>query len=472
MNVWKVAAVIMMCAFIGACSSGSSSGEAGDSTTTANITTLSAIPRATSAVVDGSAASAQVVKLAGSDVGMPLGGVTADDFDENSSMAACEMFNMTKTAINEAAMGDLIFCYVTSMFEAMDTAGVATFDIYDQTIHTLEFVAPEEMQDAPPGKVIFQIIGGNDADGDGTTEPITAFRMLACDDGQPGSLLEMTVENGNEYSLTNYHQGSNVEDWGGGETVTMTYADRAVVTGTLNSDGLFVDEVNGIRTPKTIMMEHTNASPEIGHDWWGVFDVAQTADQISVDATMGGTHVSKDSYGLEEGEEPVTNICISNDTISGVAGLNDDENATGVASYDVGLLELTDGALLGEFSGSCDSGTPGDVSDDGSWQDTFTTAWDGATALTLDDPTTSDYYGLVSGLSISAATKPSIDINAALPTGFSCDNVAEGDIPLEALMAGGGDNPMDSCDALQLGHEHINCWEIIDQSKEDEPGGE
>lgn len=398
---------------------GSSSGTSDSSSS--GISTVADLPASTGEVSDGSSSSSSLVKYLGSsEVGMPLGSITSSDFSSQNSLAACEMFNMTKTAINEAGMGDLIQCYVTTTFDTFaDTNGI---DIYDGNYHVFaldfsgsSFEEEQGGESAGPDLVKFKITrDGNNA--------ITGFEMFACTSGSQEMYINQTIS-GNDFSMTVVNQG------GFGD---MTFSDAATVSGTLNSSGNFVDEVDGVATPKVIHMQHKGASPSQGFDFWGDLTFTQYADSATLTGTMSGSNTYQST------------TCTFTSDVSGSVDLIDG-NTSGTDNYQIGLLEVGDGAVKGEDSGSCGSDT---------WSNSFTDAWSGATALSLSDPTESSHYSTVDSVTLSTATEPSVSFG---DNTYDCGDSPEATV----VFANLGVDVSNSCSKYELGHEHIDCWHIM-----------
>lgn len=394
----------------------------------AAITTLAGLPEATGEVSSGSSSSLFKVKNTLSATGFPLGSVTEADFGETSSLAACEMFNMTKTSINEAAQGDLIQCYVTSTFEA---ATPDTIDIYDGEYHHFDLVFPEGEDDGGPDHVKFKI--GKDADGN-----INLFEMFSCQGGSQDMYLIQEID-GTDFSMTFKMSGSEG---------AHSFADTATVTGTLNADGEFVDEVDGVASPKEIHMQHSGSSTS-GDDFWGDMTFYQYSDHGTLTGTMGGTHIWTDPIS------GVSSSCSSSILTSSYVVLNDG-NPEG-EPYEIGLLEMGDGAASVSDTGSCDDG--------GSWEHSVIEAWSeaGAIGQALSDPTSSAYYAEVSDAVLTAASEPTISFGDDT---YDCGTAAEATINFGEL-ASAGSNPMESCARLEMSHNHINCWQLIGEQQQE-----
>ena len=152
-----------------------------------SFTTLSDLPRATSPMADGAAASVLKNVNKAATVGLGITTVTQSDFDANSSMGGCEMFNLVKEGVASAAQADQILCYVASMnaqesfADLVDSEGSA-INIYDGAWHifNLNITGEEEEEGGgAPSRVKMKIV--KDADGS-----IVDFTMFMCAETEAG----------------------------------------------------------------------------------------------------------------------------------------------------------------------------------------------------------------------------------------------------------------------------------------------
>lgn len=437
LNIFHGCLIIFLAATGMSCSSSGSGGDG--SGTSVSLNTVSDLPQSTSAVEDGSNNAALVKALGSSSDGMPLGSITEDDFDSDNSLAACEMFNMTKSAINEAAMGDLIFCYVSNTFDSF--ANQQDIDIYDGDYHvfSLDFTGSSfEEEDEEEGEggggpdvVKFRVIRNSD-------QVVTRFEMFACTGGEQEMYLNQVI-NGTDFSSRVVNIGSH-----GG----MTYSDAATITGTLNAEGDFVDEVDGEATPKVIHMQHQGSFEEMASSFWGDITFSQSSDSATLTGTMSGSNTFEGS------------TCDFSNVIFGSMGLLDG-NEEDTDNYNIGLLELGDGIVKGQVAGSCS----GDGME-GEWDETFTEAWLGSSANALDDASDSDYYDDVADATLSAMSEPSIIFSG--DEAYDCNDTPEMTIYFGQLDV----DVVASCSNLELNHEYIDCWHIIDSGGGENEGGD
>ncbi|OVE80613.1 hypothetical protein BVY03_05780 [bacterium K02(2017)] len=227
------------------------------------------------------------------DDGMSFSGTSQSDFEalgSDMSVAACEMFNTTKTAITSAAQGDLIQCYVTTTFD--NIAASNGIDIYDGEYHVfaLSFTGSsfdeEEEDSGGPSKIKFKVVR------DETSGTITQFEMFSCGDqgatDEQSMYLNQTIL-GSAFNMETINIGSGSQ----GDSGTANWKDRTTVAGTLNSSGSFVDQVDGVPTPKTITMEHQYdrvVNGEGQDDFFGSMVVSQSNAALEVEATFNGSH--------------------------------------------------------------------------------------------------------------------------------------------------------------------------------------
>lgn len=400
------------------------------------VTSVSNLPSATAAVTDGSdsSVSASLTRgLGSSETGMPMRGLSSDDF-AGTSKAACESYNMIKTAINQAAQGDLIQCYITSTFDSF--AEGEGIDIYDGEYHVfaLDFTGSsfeegeeEEEEDAGGGPSLIKFKIDRNSAGE-----ITSFEMFACGDNgdsdEQSMYLLQTID-GNDFNMRTKNIG------GFGNEV---FYDSVTVSGTL-SNGAFVDNLNGELTPKVIRMQHQLENPDFGFDFWGDMTVTQYADEATISGDMEGSDSFSDSS------------CTFGNSMYGSLSLVNTDSDTPLS------FEMRDGAALTQHSGSC---VGDDFSD--SWDETNTYAWEGITALDLDDASESVFHEDVVDADLPELSEPSISFDE--DETYDCDS---SEVEATVVFADLGIDVNEACSDLELGHQHINCW-LNDQEEGEE----
>lgn len=417
----------------GSSSDSTSSGSSGGGT--AEITTIDELPKASDPVTSStSSLSAKIV--AGSPsfatTGLPYGSTTSDSFDSTSSIASCEMFNMTKEAINQAVMGDLILCYIQQIYTATEgltivdantgeTLEPGSIPIYDGAYHTFTLAFPENTEDGEggPDHVKFKINKSGDV--------ITGLEMFSCVSGSQEMYLNQDID-GDDFTMGS--KGVFEQDCTSGFSST--------VTGTLNSAGEFVGS-------KGIAMNYTTECSD-GSIFYGGSSVEQTADSMTLTGADAGTFIGGDgndgSYSVQ--------VVAASELLDG--------NAADADPYNIGLLALGDGAVSGSWSGSF--GTD-------SWEDDFTEGWNGDT--TEEDATAAaEWLTIVSALDLPDAAE-------AVTVTFSGSDAYDCDDDVEAIITISDEGIFNSCSNLELGHEWINCWDLIENggefSGEEESGG-
>lgn len=418
------------------CGSSSDSTSSGDSGTgSTEITTIDELPKASDPVTSSTSSSASAKIVAGSPsfatTGMPYGTTDSDSFDSTSSIAACEMFNMTKEAINQAVMGDLILCYIQQIYTATEgltivdadsgeTLAPGSIPIYDGAYHTFSLAFPGDAEEGGPDHVKFKINKSGDT--------ISGLEMFSCVSGAQEMYLSQDIS-GDDFTMTG--KGIFENDCSNGFTST--------VTGTLNTSGDFVGT-------KTIGMSYTNECSD-GGIFYGTSSVEQTADSMTLEGRDAGTFIGGDgndgSYGVR---------------VVGAVELLDG-NAADTTSYDVNLLALGDGAVEGIWSGSF--GTD-------EWEDTFTDGWNGDTTMT-DSTAAADWLTIVGEMDLPAAAE-SVTVTFSGSDAYDCDD------DVEAVITISDESIFNSCANLEMSHSWINCWDLIENGgefsgEEEESGG-
>lgn len=410
-------------------SSGTSGGGGGDSGGSPSITSVTELPGATDGVVDGSSSGSSLVRHVGaSSTGIPFATTGSDAMTSDMSMAMCQMFNATKTAIFEAMKGDLIQCYITTSFEQI--ANEENIDLYDGQYHifALNFEGSsfeennDEEEGGSSGPDRIRVKFTKDSSGN-----ITDFEMFACAGGEQDNYIRQTFS-GSDFTMISEDSGTQG---------TEEFTNVVNVSATLNSSGAFVDEVNGTATPKVISMEHSYSNSEYNSDFWGNMTFRQFADYGTMSATFSGSNSWDDS------------TCTFEDVIFGSVGLSDvdPENNFG---------EMGDGAVKGISSGSCTGGQNADT-----WEDTFTEAWLGSTGFALDDSTASDYYDDVSDETLTAADEPD---TFAYTDEWDCSGTPEATVVFANLDV----DVAEACSDLEGNHNHIECWQLIGSEQQEE----
>lgn len=427
-----VACGIMALSIANCSSTGTSSNnnDNNDTGSSPQLATVSELPKATGPVTES--ASANLALTTGdalylAETGLPLGTTTGQDFNNDSSFAACEMFNMTKEAINNAALGDLILCYIQSSFDAYDEQQ-ESIDIYDGNYHifALDFTGSnlcgenenepcdeDQTEDMGPDRIKFKITKGTDGQ-------VTGFEMFACTAGSQEQYLNQTITDTN-FSLIG------VDSYGGGEFNSLH---TVSVTGTLGSNGKFTGTKN-----ITMQFDSTDG---LNNDFWGKMVFEQQATSATLKGHMQG------SFGNEFGSGTFGN------RIYGKVQLLD-FNEDDADIYNIGLLALGDGIVKGVATGTFGQE---------SWSDNFLEAWNGDTTRPLENTSDSDYYTDVVNKSVPTYTQPSIAYSASQT--WDCSGDVEGTVNFAELNVN-----FNECAPYSLGHSWTNCWDSAGQPDED-----
>jgi hypothetical protein len=348
---------------------------------------------------------------------------------------------MTKSAIQNAAQGDLVLCYVKNTFPVYLSQTESEIDIADGEYHVfdldftgldfeepqggeppaLEEGAPQGEEDPSemdgPDHVKFKIVKNDDGF-------ITGFEMFACEGGEQVEYLNQSID-GADFSMTSKGTHS------GGEGASNEY--ETTVSATLNSNNEFIDS-------KEIVMKFIGSFE--ASEQWGIMRYNQMVDSATLTGFMNGTF----SDGIEE--QSFTNQVVGSTQLL-------DGNAEG-AAYDIGLLALGDGAVKFMMHGDA-------------WHDEGSEAWLGDTIAATD---TSDFLNDVQAADLPEETQPTLSF--AEGQSYGCDETAETTIvfadlfnnaPSASESAGDAEEfeehqeGFQACMNLQLQHNWINCWE-------------
>ncbi|MFQ5479556.1 MAG: dockerin type I domain-containing protein, partial [Candidatus Binatia bacterium] len=394
------------------------------------VNDIAELPRATSQVVDGNSGSALVFGLtvpgaavvADNSQGIPLGQVDRDTFGPDSSMAACEIANMTRIAMNAAAEADKILCYIQNAFTGVENQGV---DIYDGNYHVfdLDFGSPSPGDgpgpeyDGGPSSVKMKMVR--------TGETITGFEMFTCEetfDGRrQGEYINQSID-----STTFSMVAKGVRS----DPNRSSDSHQVQVQGNLNDFGQFVGT-------KTITLSHnSNWGVDTGY---GEMVVSQSADRVDLDGYDAG------SYGEGDWARSYAH------RVTAAVELFD-TNVVG-ETYQISLLALGDGAA----KVSMRDGTLY------SWSDfTEVQGWNGETKQ-VDYDAAADFVSEVLDAEL-VEVADSVAIQFEEGQGWDCVDTAEAVVTIDQLA-------LDmACAHLDLGYDWINCFELI-QGIGGRPGG-
>lgn len=409
--ILAVCAIGLMVSGCGGATSGSTS------TSSSSLSTIDQLPKATDRVVSETSSNLAKSLYKAASNGMSLGSTTNSSFDSTNSRAACEVFNMTKTAVKGATNGDLILCYVQNIFEAAVANGMTDqsgnpIDIYDGNTHAFDldlssFSEGEGDNGGGPDHVRFQIIRNSN-------NVITTFKMWSCSSGEQGEYINQTID-GSDFTMVS----KSVYENENGRDGSVTEYSQVDLTGTLNGDNQFVGTKN------------VNMKYNVPDNRWGVMLFEQSSTSGIMSAYENGT------FSSGEGDVSITNRLYSDMQLL-------DANTEG-STYQIGLLALGDGAIYGSFSGTGDFG---------SFNDTVEEAWNGDSK---NVESSNDHSANVSASDLPSSSEPTIAFDSSNGEDYDCSDTAEATIVLSDLDV----DLNDSCSALQLSHTWIDCWNIM-----------
>ena len=399
----------------------------------AAVNSIADLPKATGPVVDESSGSAFVAGLPAATAqttSLVLGSLSNQSFDSNSSMAACEIANMTRIAVESAAEADLVLCYVQNIIDNNQNVGI---DLYDGQYHTfaLDFGTPAGGGTQPPGpeetgpsKVKMKIVR------DGST--ITEFEMFACTDGPSGPVQQEythQIIDGGDFSMT--AKGMFSDPFGG------TNAHQVQVSGHLDDVGQFVGK-------KDINLAHQSDWGNGGTGYGEMF-VEQQPALLDLNGYDAGSWTFEESPGVQKTNNYSHRVTAEAELF--------DLNQAG-AVYEIGKLALGDGAAKVNMRDG----------DDFKWWDfTEIQGWDGETTQ-LDNVNPTTFIDKVRANDLPVVAD-SVTIEFGPSETWDCSDPPEVTVSVDQLAIDA------ACSALQLGHEWIDCRAAIEGAGPGGPGG-
>ncbi|MFH1223571.1 MAG: hypothetical protein V1647_04430 [Pseudomonadota bacterium] len=215
-SVLFVFVAVLVFAFCG----GSSSG----------VSSLDDLPKMTSPVVSGSAAS---VRVSAATTGVPFWGTSQTSFTAGMSRSMCESFNVTREILNRAAQSDKVLCYIqNTIASSANEAAMSGLSAYDGNYHIvqLDFASspnPNSQVTLPKMKMKIVKDGSN----------ITEFEMFMCMSGtnaalQQSEYMHMVIDGSNNITITS----KNIE------TGSQSWKNHMLVTGAIDSSGQFTSK--------------------------------------------------------------------------------------------------------------------------------------------------------------------------------------------------------------------------------------
>lgn len=381
------------------------SSDATTDTSTVNVKTVDALPKATSPVVAAAAASASksLQSISKSMMFDPAGG---PQFAAGKSMAACESYNQIQESVRSAAEADMILCFVQTLASQNAFAAV---DIYDGQYHIFDLNITGGDGGAPD-KVKLKV--SKDASGN-----ITLFEMFMCKGGAQSEYVNQSITSGN---LNMVSKGIFADaNWNGHHEV--------LVEGKLNSTGQY--------TSKTITTKQFGGDPAGNNTNRGQHTTVQSVNQWTLEGANSGGWSNGGHTGTYSSRVHVEAALMDN-------------NAAG-ATYDVTKLGIGDGAAKAIFNNTSPQG--------GNWQNTVTEGWNG-TSLAQDN--TVNYFSTVNAVADAdlppaiAAPDPVIEFGST--QSWDCSGTSESTIT-------GSQGAMNAACSQYgaMNHNWINCYDLI-----------
>jgi len=414
----KVLVLIGVTVFLTSCSGGGG-----------GVSDLKNLPKITSPVITSGAAELKFtpnsVKVSEATTGLNFYGATAISFDHNSSRGMCEMLNLSKEAIDKAAQGDKILCYITNTITAPVNAGalkIGSGDPYDGNYHivALDFGPTPPNPDMTHPVMKFKVV----KDGD----KITEFEMFMCNStaGQSQYLDEKVNSDGTVSIIDiDKNRDQNGGNWKG----------QVTVSGKINDAGMF--------TQKTI----TSVSGDTGAGT----DSCSNKQKVTFEQFSDSMRVSSYQVGQCPCSCPTPPCGCGDGTYSN-------------QEFSVYQLIHGDSANLRELAMG-----DGSIKDHFAWGTSPSESWSGENTHPLSSWTSGDFYAVV-----NAGDYPTIDpteeynaIDFTGATAWDCTTgTSEGTMSVDMAALGA----ISVCGSLGLRDDTnnsdtwINCWDIIDNA--------
>lgn len=411
---------------LAACGGSSSGGS-----TTPSITSIEALPSATSPMA--SSASAMVVK--GVDVekaavtGLNFVTTSSASFGETSSMGACETFNVAKDAVSSAAQADQTLCYVKQMndsFAGLTDASGNPVDVYDGEWHilNLDLVGAD---DGAPEKIKMRIVKDDAGN-------ISSFQMFMCNrisgELSQTEYVDQTLS-GTSFAMSGKGHYADAM-WSGSHEVD--------VTGTLNSSGAFTNRVISVRnTGGEVSGSNVNWQESTFTQAPGDFVLSGYRYGMYTDWNGGQGTSQEATYGVGE---------MLGDTSTSVADLALGDGAVNVDTY----YTWTKNSMWPDDPGYDDR--PAEPN-----------AWLGDGAIIVDPVTDSPFYGEAVAGTLPAVVTSQISIEFTAAETWDCSDDVSAAVTMPAVEES---TIKAACDKFNMGNNWINCYQLI-QKPHDEP---
>ncbi len=381
------------------------------------LTTIDELPRATSPVVSGDTGAAFVLGAEFADnsgLGIVLGEMDNSTFNENSSMAACQIASMARTTLEAAAEADKVLCYIQNAFADLELEGI---DIYDGDYHTfrLNFIEMLPINDEyfnAPAVVRMRLERQGDS--------IRELELFTCNYAAHGlrqnEYIRQTIDGGDFAMVA---KGVVEDEWSNGR-----FAHQITVDAQLNAVGQIVGT-------KTIAISH-------GSEWQdGGSNYGQTT--VSQSAVVGSAvdALALDGYDGGSSSDGISTWAYSN-RVTAIAELFD-LNQPGT-EYDIGRLALGDGAAKLNMANRSDY----------NWsENTEVQGWNGTTTE-LDYEISREFVDVVIDADL-------VEVSGVPEIAFAPDETYPCDIRPEAILDVNMVGLADACSHLDVTHEWFDC---------------
>jgi hypothetical protein len=413
---------------------GSKSGSSGEGSQPPEVTEIEGLPLATYAVVDDlnteesdNDFSATLVK---SDPLFAVDGLRVDAsvsaaFEEDSSMAACEMYSAARRFFMYAARGDAYLCLLQRILENENSLGI---DPYDGAQHVFQVETTgsdlcETIISCPTIYIVFSVASERHANEGGTliNGQIDSFEMSVCQDGQ--RLTHMT-QAFDEYDFTMTMSGNYAS-----ELTSQSY-EMALVS-KMDADTEYLDQ-------KTVTVDYSQTY-DAESDLFGRASLngsvffAQKQDVLHVESQESGAYA-------EVGKTWSVNF-------SGEAEIIDDNSSR--SKFALSNVLIGSGSGIGTATDDAYALIDEDLTLDESWEDDFV-------------PIVSDVSvpeAIVAGRFAEDAEDDVADDSSGETAADPCTApVAEEIFDLSDLS----NSDVDKCTDFLLEDDFPNCWYIVD----------
>lgn len=410
---------------------GGSSGGGGQGSTPPEVTEIVGLPFATYAVVDDlnteesdndfSSALVESGPLAAVD-GLRVDASVSGAFEEDSSMAACELYSAARRFFMYAARGDAFLCLLQRILENETNLEI---DLYDGAQHVFEVQTTgsdlcETLVSCPTIYLVFSVASQRHTNDVGTVinGKIDSFEMSACQDGR---LLAHMTQAFDEYDFTMTMTGNYDSD-----LTSQSY--EASLTSKMDGDTLYLDQ-------KSATVDYTQTYDATAD----VFGRASQTGAVVFAQKENLVHVeSQESGAYAEGGKTWSV------EFSGEAEIVDDNSSR--SNFALSRVLIGSGSGRGTATDGGYVLLDEELSLDESWEDDFAPAAANISAAAVND------------FSVFAEDDAADDTEAA-PTADPCASpVPEESFDLSDLS----NSDVGKCTDFLLEDDFPNCWYIVD----------